>query len=80
MHFIQDIEKRFKVDLLDRMNVSYKQGEFVAYKPLLEFKKMAKNRAISPKTIVFDNLVATKAEYREHWEVPAAESWHKRFF
>lgn len=79
VHFIQSLEKRYNVELLDKMNVSYKQGEFVAYKTLLEFKKMAKQKAISKKTIVFNNLVASKGEYKEHWEVPASESWHARF-
>lgn len=79
VHFIQQLEKQFNVDLLDKMNVSYKQGEYVAYKPLNEFKKMAKERAVSPNTIVFNNLVATKAEFEDNWEVPARESWHARF-
>lgn len=79
VHFIQSLEKRYNVELLDKMNVSYKQGEYVAYKTLLEFKTMAKQKAVSKKTIVFNNLVATKGEYQEHWEVPASESWHSRF-
>ncbi|NHF61095.1 ABC transporter ATPase [Flavobacteriaceae bacterium TP-CH-4] len=79
VHFIQELEKRYGVDLLDKMNVSYKQGEYVAYKPLLEFKKMAKSKSVSPKTVVFNNLVTNKGEYLEHWEVPASESWHARF-
>lgn len=79
VHFIQSLEKKYNVELLDKMNVSYKQGEFVAYKTLLDFKKMAKQKAVSAKTIVFNNLVATKGEYLEHWEVPVSESWHSRF-
>lgn len=79
VHFIQRLEKKFNVELLDKMNVSYKQGEYVAYKPLLEFKKMAKEKAVSKNTIVFNNLVTNKGEYQEHWEVPASESWHGRF-
>ena len=79
VRFIQHLEQKFEVDLLDKMNVSYKQGEFVAYKPLKDFKKMAKARSVSKNTIVFNNLVATKQEYLEHWEVPASESWHSRF-
>ena len=79
VHFIQHLEQRFQVDLLDKMNVSFKQGEFVAYKPLKDFKKMAKEKAVSKNTVVFNNLVATKQEYLEHWEVPASESWHARF-
>ena len=80
VHFIQTLEKEYSVNLMDKMNVSYKQGDLVAYKPLRDFKTMAKNRAVSKKTIVFNNLVQNKAEYLEHWEVPAEESWHSRFF
>ena len=80
VHFIQGLEKRYKLDLLDKMNVTFKQGEYVAYKPLIDFKKMAKEKAISGNTIVFNNLVNNKQEYLESWEVPASESWHSRFF
>ncbi|WP_158976779.1 ABC transporter ATPase [Cellulophaga sp. L1A9] len=79
VRFIQGLEKKYSVDLLDKMNVSYKQGEFVAYKTLLDFKKMAKNKSVSKNTIVFNNLVTNKEEYLTHWEVPAEESWHARF-
>ncbi|WP_430408720.1 ABC transporter ATPase [Kordia sp.] len=79
VHFIQQLEKEYNVDLLDKMNVSYKQGEYIAYKDLKDFRKMAKDKAVTGKTIVFNNLVATKAEFLENWEVPAKESWHGRF-
>ena len=79
VHFIQALEKKYNVDLLDKMNVSYKQGEFVAYKTLKDFKKMAKNKSVSKNTVVFNNLVTNKLEYENHWEVPAEDSWHGRF-
>lgn len=79
VRFIQSLEKDYNVDLMDKMNVSYKQGEFIAYKPLLDFKKMAKNNSVSKNTIVFNNLVANIAEFKENWEVPAKDSWHSRF-
>ncbi|SFR48541.1 hypothetical protein SAMN04490243_2116 [Robiginitalea myxolifaciens] len=80
VRFIQELEQRLDLILLDRMNVTFRQGEYIAYKPLKEFSEMAKNKAVSAKTVVFNNLVATKQEYLEDWEVPAGESWHKRFF
>lgn len=79
VHFIQQLEKDYNVDLMDKMNVSYKQGDFIAYKTLLDFKKMAKDKAISKNTIVFNNLVTNIAEFNENWEVPASDSWHSRF-
>lgn len=77
---IQDLESKFKVDLLDKMNVTYKTGEFIAHKSLIDFKKMAKEKAVNANTIVFNNLVNTIEEFEDFWEVPAAESWHSRFF
>jgi len=79
VHFIQELEKDYNVDLMDKMNVSFKQGEFIAYKPLIDFKKMAKNNSVSKNTIVFNNLVTNIAEFKDNWEVPASESWHSRF-
>jgi len=79
VHFIQQLEKEYNVDLMDKMNVSYKQGEYIAYKTLLDFKKMAKDKAVSKNTIVFNNMVNNIAEFNENWEVPASESWHSRF-
>ncbi len=80
VHFIQQLEQAYNVSLLDKMNVSYKHGDFIAYKPLTEFKKMAKNKSVSPSTIVFNNLVTNKHEFETIWEVPAKDSWHSRFF
>lgn len=77
--FIQTLEKEFDIDLLDKMNVTFYNGEFIAHKSLSDFRKMAKARSVSANTVVFNNLVNTKAEYLENWEVPAKESWHNRF-
>ena len=79
VHFIQALENKYGIDLLDKMNVTFRQGQYITYKPLMDFKKMAKERAISAETIVFNNLVTNVGEYKEHWEVAAKESWHQRF-
>ncbi len=79
VHFIQSLQEKYNVDLLDKMNVTFYSGDYIAYKPLADFKKMVKDKSVSKNTIVFNNLVNTKAEYLENWEVPAQESWHNRF-
>ncbi|MFC7772639.1 ABC transporter ATPase [Flavobacterium sp. GCM10027622] len=80
VQFIQNLESKYEVDLLDKMNVTFKNGEFIAHKTLLEFKKMAKDKAVSGSTIVFNNLINTIQEFNESWEIPAEDSWHSRFF
>lgn len=79
VHFIQALENKYGIDLLDKMNVTFRQGQYITYKPLMDFKKMAKDRAISTETVVFNNLVTNVGEYKEHWEITAKESWHQRF-
>lgn len=79
VHFIQSLQNKYVLDLLDKMNVTFYSGEYIAYKPLADFRKMAKEKSVSKNTIVFNNLVNTKLEYLENWEVPAHQSWHNRF-
>ena len=78
--FIQSLEKKYEIDLLDKMNVTFKQGEFITHKSLIDFKKMAKEKSVTENTIVFNNLVNTIEEWKDNWEVPAQDSWHSRFF
>lgn len=80
VQFIQNLEQKYEVDLLDKMNVTFKLGEHIAHKTLIEFKKMAKEKAVSANTIVFNNLVNTIEEWQDFWMVPASDSWHNRFF
>jgi len=79
VYFIQSLEKEYGLDLMDKMNVTFYNGGFIAHKTLTDFKKMAKARSVSPNTVVFNNLVLTKGDYIENWEVPAKDSWHNRF-
>ena len=77
--FILQLQQEYEVELLDKMNVCFKQGEYVQYKDLKDFKKLLKNKAVTGKSIVFDNLVTTKDEFENYWEVPISESWYGRF-
>ena len=78
--FIQNLEQKYQVELLDKMNVTIRNGEYIAHKSLLDFKKMAKEKAVTANTIVFNNLANNIEEFNENWEVPAGDSWHSRFF
>lgn len=78
--FILSLENEFKITLLDKVNVCFKQGEYVQLKEITAFKKLIKNKGASKKTIVFDNLISIKEEYDNHWEMPAEHSWISHFF
>lgn len=73
--FILELEKKYEIVLLDKINVCYKQGEFVQYKDIVEFKKMIKSKGVSETTIVFNNMITIKEELRYNWEINIMESW-----
>jgi len=78
--FVISLENEFKVSLLDKVNVCFKQGEYVQLKEIPEFKKLIKNKGVSKKTIVFDNLINSKEEYDNSWEIPIENSWIAHYF
>ncbi|MGB0836750.1 MAG: ABC transporter ATPase [Flavobacteriaceae bacterium] len=76
---ILKLEAQYDISLLDRMNVSFKQGQYIQYKELKDFKKLIKNRSVTAKTVVFNNLITKLQDYRENWELPIEESWYDRY-
>ena len=79
VRFIQDLEKQFDIVLLDKMNVTFKNNGTINLVNLAAFQKFAKDGKIGQETIVFNNMVNTKEDFENNWEVPAKKSRHKRF-
>ena len=79
VRFVQGIEKELQLDLMNKMNVSFKDGENVNLLKLSDFQHFAKEKKITSDTIVFNNMIQTKEDLENNWEVPASQSWHKRF-
>lgn len=78
VRFIQQLEKEHNILLLERMNVAYKKGSDVCAVHLNTFREMLEKGEVNEDTIVFNNLVNTKADFEKSWEVPLKESWHKQ--
>ncbi len=79
VHIIQELQKKLEVDLLNKMNVTFKDGDNVNIVSLTAFKEFAKLNKITSNTLVFNNMIASKAELEASWEVKASESWHAKF-
>jgi hypothetical protein len=80
VRFIQKLESELQLDLMDKMNISFKEGEDINLVKLNDFKRFAKEKKVTQETIVFNNMVNTKEDFENNWEIPARQSWHKRFF
>lgn len=79
VRFVQELEKELEVDLMNKMNISFKDGENINIVKLSDFQKYAKEQKITSETVVFNNMVNTKEDFETKWEVPASNSWHARF-
>ena len=78
VHFLQQVQAHFGVDLFDRMQFAYLAEDEVKVLPKAAFGAAYQEGAINDQTLVFDNLVKTKADFESKWIKPLAESWHKR--
>jgi len=79
-HLIKQIENLYRVELLNKMNVAFKDGENINSVGLADFQRYVNEQKVTTKTIVFNNLVCSKKELETTWEVPADQSWHSRYF
>ena len=75
IHFIKDLEQKFKIDLLNRQNLAFFIKDKVQILPLPQLNHALENGFISDDTLYFNNLVATKEELMNNWLIPAKESW-----
>tara|TARA_R110001592_G_scaffold38401_2_gene126631 strand:+ start:21530 stop:22015 length:486 start_codon:yes stop_codon:yes gene_type:complete len=79
VRFVKELEDELQIDLMNKMNVSFKDGDTINIVKLSDFQQFAKEKKITKETIVFNNMVQTKEEVENNWEVPASKSWHNRF-
>ena len=80
VHFVNQLEKDLNLSFLNRMIYAYRAGELVKSLRQDDFQKAIDRKEITADTMVFNNLVSTKAELDSLWMVPLAESWHSRIF
>ena len=80
VRFVQQLENELEIDLMNKMNTAFKVGGNINIVSLVNFQNFVKEGKISEDTTVFNNMIQSKAEFDSNWEVPASQSWHKRFF
>ena len=80
VRFIQQIQSELNIDLLNKLHIAFKTNDDVNSVSLNDFRLFIASDKITQDTIVFNNLVNTKADFESKWEVPAKESWHQRLF
>ena len=80
VNFMKQIGERFNINLLDRFNLAYREGDEVLSAPRQAFEEMIRQGSINTDTIVFNNMVQNLNELQTKWEVPFKDSWHIQLF
>ncbi len=80
VHLMKDLEQKFQINLLDRFNIAYKDGEKVKSVDRSGFEELIKNGAVNADTPVFNNMVTNYQDYQNKWETTIANSWHSNVF
>ncbi|MEJ7560160.1 MAG: ABC transporter ATPase [Pedobacter sp.] len=77
---VKELEQQYNVDLFNRFNMAYLVDNKVVVASKEDFETLINIKAVGPKTIVFNNMVQTLADFQNKWQVPFEESWHKQVF
>ncbi len=80
VRIIKELEQNFNVDLLNRFNMGYKVDDKVIITNKEDFETLINIKKVTPKTVVFNNMVQTLEEFENKWEVPFEKSWHNSVF
>jgi len=80
VHFMKQAEQQYGINLFDRFNLAYRDGEEILSVSRAEFEELLANKDITSETIVFNNVVQNFKELQTKWEVPFKDSWHMQLF
>ncbi len=80
VHFMQQVQQHLGINLFDRFNLAYREGEEVLSLPRHHFEAKLKEGSINKETVVYNNLVQNLTELETKWEVPLKDSWHIQLF
>jgi len=76
-HQIKEIGEELGVDFFDRMMVAYHPNyEEMALINLSEFKEKLQKDEIKQDTKVYNNLIETKLDLKQNWQIAVKDSWH----
>ena len=75
-HFIHTLERDFSLSLLDRQRIAFRKDGKIEIAGRKEFEALLLEHRVDASTMVFNNLIQTKGELAEGWEIPLKNSWH----
>ncbi len=75
VRLIKQIEEKFKVDMFNRQMLAVYAKEKIQLLPLAQLNYAIENGFITPDSLYFNNLVATKEQLLHGWIISMSKSW-----
>lgn len=72
---IKSIERQYDTKLFDRLTLTFLVKDAPQMLPLGQVQYAIDKGYITPDTLLFNNLVATKSELLNNWLIPVSDSW-----
>jgi hypothetical protein len=77
---MKEIEQEFSINLFDRFIIAYREGNDIKTCSRKEFEELLSLGQITSETVVFNNMVSSRKELIDKWEIPMKSSWHAQVF
>lgn len=76
LQFIKEFEKKYSIELLNRLLVAYKNSsEKVEVTHATKIKDLFASGEINENTIIYNPSISTSAELKNNFEIPLKKSW-----
>ncbi len=80
VHFMQFLENRLGINLLDKSNIAFLKEDKVHLESMKTLKSKIEEGIITENSLVFNNLVTDVDTFDQQWIIPVKDSWMKRYF
>ena len=79
VHFVQEIESQYGLELMNRLSIARKSSDDIITQHQSDLIEEIRAGAIHPETPIFNNSIQTKGDFLNQWEVPLNKSWLNRY-
>lgn len=80
VNFVKGLAQHLNIDFFNRLNIATVVDGKIALLPLAKFEDMAKTGELTPDSVIYDNTIATVADYQSRWKTPVSNTWMNRYF
>ena len=75
---LKDLGQKMGIDFLNRQIAFFINGQIRLY-PMAALKDLFHSGALNSNSMTFNNLVASKGEWKEGWRIAVHSSWMKKY-